>query len=326
MTVFAIDINDAGLVVANDSALLAAEPGFARIDGGKVVTGEPAKAARALATSPDQQPLLERAQLGARLRRLRLAARAPRSSPTRSSNRCGAKFGNGVDGRRARRAGRLPHGAARRAARPRAGMRHARSRARRYRRGGQRSTVPGAPTRVRRRGLHRASVTLLEQDARSASARRARARSRARRHRRRFRAPHRGSFRALDALRSVHACRDGAAALRPFAGMARAAAARGARRARARVSRREISHRGRARCRSSASRTASTARSFSSSRQHREPGKSLVVQVSDRLRRCPGCSASSRGSTTRRSSVRGRPRRAQRVAGAGSDCGGAGRQ
>jgi hypothetical protein len=44
MTVLAIDINDAGLVVANDSALLAAEPGFARIDRGKVVTGDAAKA------------------------------------------------------------------------------------------------------------------------------------------------------------------------------------------------------------------------------------------------------------------------------------------
>jgi hypothetical protein len=44
MTALAIDINDAGLVVANDSALLAAEPGFARIDRGKIVTGEAAKA------------------------------------------------------------------------------------------------------------------------------------------------------------------------------------------------------------------------------------------------------------------------------------------
>jgi len=43
MTALAIDINDAGLVVANDSALLAAEPGFARIDRGKIVTGDAAK-------------------------------------------------------------------------------------------------------------------------------------------------------------------------------------------------------------------------------------------------------------------------------------------
>ena len=44
MSVLAIDINDAGLVVANDSALLAAEPGFARVDGGKIITGDAAKA------------------------------------------------------------------------------------------------------------------------------------------------------------------------------------------------------------------------------------------------------------------------------------------
>jgi hypothetical protein len=44
MAALAIDINDAGLVVANDSALLAAEPGFARVDRGKIITGDAAKA------------------------------------------------------------------------------------------------------------------------------------------------------------------------------------------------------------------------------------------------------------------------------------------
>jgi hypothetical protein len=44
MAALAIDINDAGLVVASDSAVLAAEPGFARVDGGKIVTGDAAKA------------------------------------------------------------------------------------------------------------------------------------------------------------------------------------------------------------------------------------------------------------------------------------------
>jgi hypothetical protein len=44
MTALAIDINDAGLVVASDSAVLAAEPGFARIERGKIVTGDAAKA------------------------------------------------------------------------------------------------------------------------------------------------------------------------------------------------------------------------------------------------------------------------------------------
>jgi hypothetical protein len=44
MTALAIDINDAGLVVANDSGVLAVEPGFASIERGKVVTGEAARA------------------------------------------------------------------------------------------------------------------------------------------------------------------------------------------------------------------------------------------------------------------------------------------
>lgn len=44
MTALAIDINDASLVVANDSAVLAVEPGFARVDRGKILTGDAAKA------------------------------------------------------------------------------------------------------------------------------------------------------------------------------------------------------------------------------------------------------------------------------------------
>ncbi len=44
MTALAIDINDAGLVVANDAGVLAVEPGFASIEGGKIVTGEAARA------------------------------------------------------------------------------------------------------------------------------------------------------------------------------------------------------------------------------------------------------------------------------------------
>jgi len=44
MGAVAIEINDSGLVVANDTGVLAVEPGFARIDGGKIVTGEPARA------------------------------------------------------------------------------------------------------------------------------------------------------------------------------------------------------------------------------------------------------------------------------------------
>ena len=48
MGALAIDINDAELVVASDAALLAAEPGFARVDRGKIVTGADAKAAARL--------------------------------------------------------------------------------------------------------------------------------------------------------------------------------------------------------------------------------------------------------------------------------------
>ncbi len=48
MAALAIDINDAELVVASESALLATEPGFARVDRGKIVTGAAAKAAARL--------------------------------------------------------------------------------------------------------------------------------------------------------------------------------------------------------------------------------------------------------------------------------------
>lgn len=44
MAVLAIEINDASVLVASDTALLASEPGFARIERGKVVTGDAAKA------------------------------------------------------------------------------------------------------------------------------------------------------------------------------------------------------------------------------------------------------------------------------------------
>ena len=44
MGAVAIEINDSGLAVANESGVIALEPGFARIDGGRIVTGEPARA------------------------------------------------------------------------------------------------------------------------------------------------------------------------------------------------------------------------------------------------------------------------------------------
>ena len=44
MTALAIDINDAGLVVAKDTGVLAIEPGFASVERGKIVTGEAARA------------------------------------------------------------------------------------------------------------------------------------------------------------------------------------------------------------------------------------------------------------------------------------------
>jgi hypothetical protein len=44
MGAVAIEINDSGLAVANESGVIALEPGFARIDGGRIVTGEQARA------------------------------------------------------------------------------------------------------------------------------------------------------------------------------------------------------------------------------------------------------------------------------------------
>ena len=44
MAAIAIEINDSGLAVANETGVLAVEPGFARIEGGRIVTGEQARA------------------------------------------------------------------------------------------------------------------------------------------------------------------------------------------------------------------------------------------------------------------------------------------
>ena len=44
MGAVAIEINDSGVAVANESGVIALEPGFARIDGGRIVTGEQARA------------------------------------------------------------------------------------------------------------------------------------------------------------------------------------------------------------------------------------------------------------------------------------------
>jgi len=44
MSALAIEINDSGLVAASDAGVLAIEPGFARIDGGRIVTGDEARA------------------------------------------------------------------------------------------------------------------------------------------------------------------------------------------------------------------------------------------------------------------------------------------
>ncbi len=44
MGAVAIEINDSGLAVANETGVLAIEPGFARVDGGRIVTGEEARA------------------------------------------------------------------------------------------------------------------------------------------------------------------------------------------------------------------------------------------------------------------------------------------
>jgi hypothetical protein len=44
MGAVAIEINDSGLAVANESGVIAIEPGFARIEGGRIVTGAQARA------------------------------------------------------------------------------------------------------------------------------------------------------------------------------------------------------------------------------------------------------------------------------------------
>jgi hypothetical protein len=44
MGAVAIEINDSGLAVANEAGVIALEPGFARIEGGRIVTGEQARA------------------------------------------------------------------------------------------------------------------------------------------------------------------------------------------------------------------------------------------------------------------------------------------
>lgn len=44
MRAVAIDINDVALAMASESGVLALEPGFARVDGGRIVTGEQARA------------------------------------------------------------------------------------------------------------------------------------------------------------------------------------------------------------------------------------------------------------------------------------------
>jgi len=44
MSALAIEINDAGLVVASEAGLLAVEPGFARVERGKILTGDAARA------------------------------------------------------------------------------------------------------------------------------------------------------------------------------------------------------------------------------------------------------------------------------------------
>jgi FHA domain len=44
MGAVAIEINDFAITVANEAGVLASEPGYARVDGGRIVTGEPARA------------------------------------------------------------------------------------------------------------------------------------------------------------------------------------------------------------------------------------------------------------------------------------------
>ena len=248
MAALAIEINDASAASSRTTpACSPVEPGFARIDARQDRHGRAAKAARAPAAAPDEQPFLERAQHGARLGR-----RRPRQE-RRRARVCAARVvvahvRQRRHRRRARRARRLPHGAARPAARPRAGMRHAGSRARRRGGGGERSAVPGAPARcTSTRGCIAASVTLLEQNGEA-----------------QVRAEHaleQGLAGIADAFaRRIADLFVRATRFDPFTHAETeqplydrlpqwldAAAARGARRARARISRRGVSRHGRAR-------------------------------------------------------------------------------
>ena len=158
------------------------------------------------------------------LRRLRHRARAPPSSPTRSSSRCGKRFGAGVTdvvlvvpgGYRTEQLGLLL-GLAQECGMPVRALVDAAAAA----------SVRPYPKRQLvyvDASLYRVSVTLLEQNGEAqVRAEHALAQGLAGA-RRCVRAPRRGSFRACDAFRSVRSRRDRAGAVRPLAGVARGAA------------------------------------------------------------------------------------------------------
>ncbi len=238
------------IAVADATGVLALEPGYARRRARPHRHGDEARwpSARlqprqtsnrfwnALSMEPGSAGSeIAQERRGARVRAARLAVEA---------------FGEGATDAVLVVPGRLPHRAARAGARSRAGMRHASSRARRHGRGRERAAVPESPAAVRRRG----ALSARGHAARAETATDASVRAeesldhhRAREPRGGVRAPHRRPVRARDAVRSVAPRRDGAGALRPAAGVARAAAARGTRRAHARAPRRGVRSGGRAR-------------------------------------------------------------------------------
>ena len=225
MAVLAIDINDAGLVVANDSAVLAVEPGFARIERGKIVTGEAAKAGARL--SPRQTSnrfwsglSLEPGSAGSDL------AKSAAELAYAQLESLWSKFRDGatdvvlvVPGSyRTDQLGVLL-GLAQECGMPvRALVDTAVA-----------ASVRPYPKRQLMyvdAGLHQGVRYADRPGRRSASARRARAEPGPRGARRCVRPPDRGSVRACDALRSAYPRRNRATALRSLAAMARSAAAR----------------------------------------------------------------------------------------------------
>ena len=216
MGAVAIEINDSGLVVANDAGVLAIEPGFARVDGGRIVTGEQARARARLNPRQTSSRFWSALSMdpGSAGSDIRKSAAELAYAQLES---LWQRFGAGVTavvlvvpgGYRTEQLGLLL-GLAQECGMPVRALVDAAAAA----------SVRPYPKRQLvyvDASLYRVSVSLLAQNGEvQVRAEHALAQGLVRR-RRCVRAPHRGSFRARDALRSVHARRGGAGAVRPLA-------------------------------------------------------------------------------------------------------------